>query len=291
MTARHTPTGSVSELVRAADHITDVGGRFRLDGRRYVVLGGGRGMGRHTSHSLAQLGAEVVVVDSDQDRADAVAKEVGSPEAGRVVDATDGVQMRALAGSVGDVDGVVDVIGMARYQPLMELSEETWLGEHDIVLRHAWLTVRHFGPRLSARRCGSLTFVASVSGLSSAPSHGAYGVFKAGLVSLVRTAAVELGPVNVRVNAVAPGFVLTPRMSGVLDETQLERAKAAAPLPRLTGPGDIAAGLSFLVSDLAAAITGQTLVIDAGASVSYPYQMGGFSPASPATDPAARPAS
>ena len=105
---------------------------------------------------------------------------------------------------------------------------------------------------------------------------GAYGVFKAGLVSLVRTAAVELGPSGVRVNAVAPGFVLTPRMAEVLDAAQLENSRAAAPLTRLTTPADIAAGITFLVSDLAAAVTGQTLVIDAGATSSYPYRMGGL---------------
>ena len=267
-------TPSVAELVEAAEEITDLPARFRLDGRRYIVLGGGRGMGRHTSHSLAQLGARVVVVDYDRERADAVAAEIGDGATATVVDATSDAEMAALARAIGEVDGVVDVIGIARYETLLDISEKDWLWEHDIVLRHAWLAVRHFGRRLAQQGCGTLTFVASVSGLSSAPGHGAYGVFKAGLVSLVRTAAVELGPSGVRVNAVAPGFVLTPRMADVLDEAQLENSRAAAPLPRLTTPADIAAGITFLVSDLAAAITGQTLIIDAGATSSYPYRMG-----------------
>ncbi|NKY33308.1 SDR family oxidoreductase [Nocardia speluncae] len=267
-------TPSVADLVEAAEEITDLPARFRLDGRRYVVLGGGRGMGRHTSHSLAQLGARVVVVDSDRERADAVAAEIGDGATATVVDATSDAEMAALARDIGEVDGVIDVIGIARYEALLDISEKDWLWEHDIVLRHAWLAVRHFGRRLAQQGCGTLTFVASVSGLSSAPGHGAYGVFKAGLVSLVRTAAVELGPSGVRVNAVAPGFVLTPRMADVLDEAQLENSRAAAPLPRLTTPADIAAGITFLVSDLAAAITGQTLIIDAGATSSYPYRMG-----------------
>ncbi|MBF6347944.1 MULTISPECIES: SDR family NAD(P)-dependent oxidoreductase [Nocardia] len=269
-------TPSVAELVEAAEEITDLPARFRLDGRHYVVLGGGRGMGRHTSHSLAQLGARVVVVDADRERAGAVAAEIGAGATARVVDATSDTDMAALARDIGKVDGVVDVIGIARYKTLLDVSEQDWMWEHDIVLRHAWLTVRHFGRRLAEQGSGTLTFVASVSGLSSAPGHGAYGVFKAGLVSLVRTAAVELGPGGVRVNAVAPGFVLTPRMADVLDSRQLENSRAAAPLPRLTTPSDIAAGITFLVSDLAAAVTGQTLVIDAGATSSYPYRMQGF---------------
>lgn len=264
-------SSTVAELVAQADQISDVRRRFELVGRRYVVLGGGRGMGRHVSHSLAQLGAEVVVVDADADRAEEVAAEIGQGALARTVDATSDEAMAALAEGVGDVDGVVDVIGIARYQGLVDVGEDDWSFAHDMVLRHAWLTVRHFGPRLAARGSGSLTFVASVSGMTSAPGHGAYGVFKAGLVSLVRTAALELGGAGVRVNAVAPGFVLTPRMADVLSEAQLAVNRASAPLPWLTTPSDIAAGIMFLLSDLAVAVTGQTLVIDGGATVTYPY--------------------
>ena len=266
------PSGTVAALAARADRIEDITARFRLDGRRIVVLGGGRGMGRHTAHSLGQLGAQVAVVDREQERAEEVAAEIDGATA-HSVDATDDTAMAYLAKALGPVDEVVDVIGMARYQSLLQTSEETWQWEHDIVLRHAWLAVRHFGPVLAEQGGGSLTFVASVSGISSSPWHGAYGVFKAGLISLVRTAAVELGPRGVRVNAVAPGFVLTPRLGDLLDEEQLTRALTSAPLPRLTGPADVAAGLAFLVSDLAAAVTGQTLVMDAGATSTYPYQM------------------
>lgn len=264
--------GTVAALVAQADQIDDITARFRLDGRRIVVLGGGRGMGRHTAHSLAQLGAQVAVVDSERERAEEVAAQIDGATA-HSVDATDDTAMADLAKALGPVGGVVDVIGIASYQSLIRTSEEIWQREHDLVLRHAWLTVRHFGPVLARQGHGSLTFVASVSGMTSSPWHGAYGVFKAGLISLVRTAAVELGPEGIRVNAVAPGFVLTPRMADVLDEGQLARTRASAPLPRLTEPRDIAAGLTFLVSDLASAVTGQTIVMDAGATSTYPYQM------------------
>src|SRR5690606_10683712 len=151
----------VTELVEAAEEVIDLPARFRLDGRRYVVLGGGRGMGKHTSHSLAQLGAQVVVVDSDQERAYAVAADIGDAGVARVVDATSDGDMSTLAGEIGDVDGVVDVIGIARYEALLDVSEKDWMWEHDIVLRHAWLTVRHFGRRLAQQGAGTLTFVAS----------------------------------------------------------------------------------------------------------------------------------
>ncbi|QDQ98795.1 SDR family NAD(P)-dependent oxidoreductase [Tomitella fengzijianii] len=268
-------TSPVERWALEADEIRSITERFRLVGRRFVVLGGGRGMGRHAAHALAELGADVVIVDSDLDRAEEVAAAIPGAVA-RAVDATSDAGIAALAEEAGRIDGVVDVIGIARYASLLEVSEQDWNWEHDIVLRHAWLALRHFGRRLAAQGSGSFTFVASVSGISSSPGHGAYGAFKAGLVSLVRTAAVELGPQGVRVNAVAPGFVLTPRMVGALDEQQVARGRAAGPLPVLTTPSDIAAGITFLASDLASSVTGQTLVIDAGATVSYPYAMDGI---------------
>ena len=105
-----------------------------------------------------------------------------------------------------------------------------------------------------------MVFVASVSGITSAPRHAAYGAAKAGLMSLVRTGAVELGPAGIRVNAVAPGVVWTPRVSAFLGEEGRERNIANTPLRRVAQPADIAAALLFLASDLAAYVTGQTLV-------------------------------
>lgn len=273
MTDNSAPQLSTVEAAEAAEQITDIISRFRLDGRRYLVLGGGRGIGRHTAHSLANLGAEVIVADNEMSRAAAVADEIGTGATAIAIDATDESEMARLAEEIGEIDGVVDVIGVAVYAPLMETSGETWTNQFAIVLQHAWLTVRYFGPLLTARARGSLTFVASVSGLSSAPDHGAYGVFKAGLVSLVRTAAVELGPSGVRVNAVAPGFVLTPRMAVALTDSQIDRSRRSAPLGRLTVPADIAGALTFLTSDLAASVSGHVLVVDGGALARYPYDM------------------
>ena len=258
------------------DRIIDYRSRFELSHRRYLVLGGGQGMGRQVSHALAQLGAEVIVVDVDRDRADAVCTEIGAPATPEQVDATDNSDMAALAERVGEIDGVVDVIGMARYGPLLDISDDDWRWEESIVLRHAVLALRHFGPRLRDHGEGSITFVSSVSGIGSSPVHAAYGVYKAALGSLVRSASIELGPYGVRVNAVAPGFVVTPRISAVLDAEALENTRTQIPLQRLTLPADVASALAFLVSDLARTITGQVMIVDGGATNKYPYDMSGF---------------
>jgi NAD(P)-dependent dehydrogenase (short-subunit alcohol dehydrogenase family) len=115
--------------------------------------------------------------------------------------------------------------------------------------------------------------VASVSGLTSAPRHAAYGAAKAGLMALVRSAAVELGPAGVRVNAVAPGVVWTPRVSAFLGEDGRARNVANTPLRRVALPADIAAALLFLSSDLAGYVSGQTLIVDGGVAAKFPYPM------------------
>ena len=115
---------------------------------------------------------------------------------------------------LGGIDGVVDIIGMARYATITEMTDEEWDWHFDIVLRHAFLAMQYGGRAMAASGGGAMVFVASVSGITSAPRHSAYGAAKAGLMSLVRTGAVEMGPSGIRVNAVAPGVVWTPARLG-----------------------------------------------------------------------------
>lgn len=260
----------------AAEQVPDYTARTRLDGRGYVVLGAGQGIGRQAVHALVQAGAQVLAVDVEADRAEAVAAELPGRVVPRAADVTDAAAMAGLAAAAQDdlggrLAGVVDIVGIARYGRLLDLTDEDWTWEQDMVLRHAWLTVRCFGRVLSGAGGGALTFVSSVSGISSAPMHGAYGAAKAALMSLVRTAAVELGPAGVRVNAVAPGPVWTPRIGEKLGAEGLERLASAAPLRRVALPADVAAGLLFLSTDLAAHVTGQVLVVDGGATATSPF--------------------
>ena len=116
--------------------------------------------------------------------------------------------------------------------------------------------------------------VASVSGLTSAPRHAAYGAAKAALMSWVRSLAVELGPSGVRANAVAPGVVWTPRVSGMLGDRGRELQSDNAPLRRVAETSDIAAAILFLCCALSSYVTGHTLVVDGGVSAKFPYPMG-----------------
>ncbi|MBO1330943.1 SDR family NAD(P)-dependent oxidoreductase [Streptomyces sp. VRA16 Mangrove soil] len=253
--------------------VPDYPALHRLDGRTYVVLGAGNGIGRQTAHALAASGARVLCVDLDKERADAVAAQVdGVPYVADVTRRDDVRELFAHARrESGPLHGVVDIVGMARYAGLDELDDDGWSWHFDLVLRHAWLAVQYGGAAVAEAGGGPLVFVASVSGLTAAPLHGAYGAAKAGLMSLVRTAAVEYGPRGVRVNAVAPGVVWTPRVAGMIGEEGRARNAANAPLGRVAQPADIAGALLFLASPLSSYVTGQTLVVDGGAGVKFPY--------------------
>jgi NAD(P)-dependent dehydrogenase (short-subunit alcohol dehydrogenase family) len=256
--------------------VPDYPGLLRLDGRRFVVIGAGQGIGRQASHALASAGARLMTVDVDPDLASEIAAEVdGEAFAGDAIDRSDSERLfdDAVA-RLGGIDGVVDIIGMARYSMLTELSDEEWHWHFDIVLRHAFLAMQHGGRVMQRTGGGVMVFVASVSGLTSAPRHSAYGAAKAGLMSLVRTGAVELGPAGIRVNAVAPGVVWTPRVSAFLGEAGRDLNTSNTPLRRVAQPADIASAILFLASDLSSYVTGQTLVVDGGVGAKFPYPMG-----------------
>jgi NAD(P)-dependent dehydrogenase (short-subunit alcohol dehydrogenase family) len=255
--------------------VPDYPALLRLDGRGFVVVGAGRGIGRQAAHALAAAGARVVCADVDRDRAGAVAAEVGGTQWSGDVRSRDAVErLIADAGrALGRLDGVVDIVGEARYGAVLECSDDDWDWNFDMVLRHAYLTAQLAG-RAMVDRGGVMVFVASVSGLTGAPRHAAYGAAKAGLMSLVRTVAVELGPRGVRANAVAPGAVWTPRVAALLGEEGKARSAENAPLRRIGTPGDIAGAILFLASDLSAYVTGQTLVVDGGVSAKFPYPSG-----------------
>jgi NAD(P)-dependent dehydrogenase (short-subunit alcohol dehydrogenase family) len=255
--------------------VPDYAGLLRLDGRGFVLIGAGQGIGRQAAHALAANGARVVCVDREPDLADDIAAEVdGIAWSGDATSRDDMGRLAAdAAAELGRIDGVVDIVGMARYGDLLDLDDESWSWHFDIVLRHAWLAMQALGRLMADSGGGTMAFVASVSGITAAPRHAAYGAAKAGLMALVRSGAVELGPAGIRVNAVAPGVVWTPRVSGYLGEEGRRRQAANAPLGRVALPADIASALLFLASDLSGYVTGQTLVVDGGVGSKFPYPM------------------
>jgi NAD(P)-dependent dehydrogenase (short-subunit alcohol dehydrogenase family) len=153
---------------------------LRLDGKAFLVVGAGQGIGRQASHALASVGAKVFCVDNVDELAKEVAEEVGGvPFVADARDRDDVVRAVTEAESaLGRIDGLVDIVGMARYMDILSTSDEDWSWTFDMVLRHAFLFSQAAGARMAESGGGSMTFVASVSGITSAPRHAAYGAAK-----------------------------------------------------------------------------------------------------------------
>jgi NAD(P)-dependent dehydrogenase (short-subunit alcohol dehydrogenase family) len=248
---------------------------LRLDGRKYVVMGAGQGMGRQTCHALTQAGAaKIVCCDIDADRAKDIAEEIGIgvPWVGDVTKRDEARRLGDFAeAQLGVINGFVDIVGMARWASLLEIDDENWNWSHDMNLRHAFLVSQELGKRMVASGGGTMVFIASASGLSAAPMHAAYGAAKAGLIAYVQSIAVELGPHAVRANAIAPGVILTPRMEAAFTDAQRAANTAVVPLGRMGLPTDIASAVLFFTSDLSSFISGRTVLVDGGVDAKFPY--------------------
>lgn len=256
--------------------VPDYAGMLRLDGRGVAIIGAGQGIGRQAAHAAASLGARVACIDIEPERAGRVAGEIGgSAHAG---DATDSADMRRVIGeaadALGKLDALIDIVGMPRYAPILKLSDEDWDLQQDMTLRQAFHAMREGGRLMAGTGGGAMAFVASISGVAGAPGHAGYGAAKAGLISLVKSAGWEMARHNIRVNAVAPGMVLTPRIAESRTEETLSGAIRSIPMQRIGQPSDIASALIFLISDLSSYITGQTIAVDGGATTGFPIDMG-----------------
>lgn len=255
--------------------IPDYTALSRVDGKTYVVAGAGQGMGRQSCHALKQAGArKIVCIDIDIDRARDIADEVGIgvPWAGDMTKRADVAALAEFAErELGSIDGLVDIVGMARWQSLLELDDDNWDWSHDMNLRHAYLLSQELGRRMVKTGGGTMVFIASASGFASAPNHAAYGAAKAGLMAYVQSIAVELGQHNIRANAVAPGVILTPRMEAVFTAEQRATNSKVAPLNRMGTPVDIASAVLFFSCDLSSYVSGRTLLVDGGVDAKFPY--------------------
>ena len=258
---------------------------LRLTGQGFVVLGAGQGIGAQTALALGQAGARVLCVDRDAALADAIAAAVGGVGCAADVTARDEVQrvFDTARRLFGRVHGAVDIIGVAGIKPLAQVDDAAWAAQFDIVLRHAFLAIQIGGEMMAADGGGSLAFVGSMSGNLAVKSQVAYGTSKAALHHLVRSAAVEYAPRGVRINAVAPGYVRTPRLNQRLDEAAWTAIGQVIPAGAAASPCDIAGPLLFLSSPLAAHITGQVLAVDGGAGVVASFPDIRFGPASTPT--------
>lgn len=253
---------------------------FGLEGRGALVMGAGQGMGRASALLLARCGAKLALVDLERERVENVAREVralGRPAEALVGDVTSERDVERLVAestkALGRIDNLVNIIGLATWAPLLEITSDAWDQQHAINLKHHFLVSRAVARQMVAQGGGgAIVVVASVSGMFGAPRHGAYGAAKAGVMALVKTMAQEWEAYGIRVNAIAPGAVRTPRVQEMRRSGQIARGDAAAEA-REAEVEDIGSAALFLSSNLARRVNGQTLVVDGGTIARFPFNV------------------
>lgn len=244
-----------------------------LAGSTVLVIGAAGGIGRAICAEFAGSGAGVVAADTDpavEELPAALSAAGPDPSLVRALcgDGADpAVLDRALAlGTAlpGRLHTLVYAAFSSERGPVADISEDGWARTHEVSFTGARRAAAAFTHALGGTP-GVITFISSVHAFRAHPGFAAYAVAKAGLVALARALAVELGPVGVRANAVAPGFVCVPRNAQVwTDPEALAEVAEQAPLRRAGQPGDISGVVAFLSSPAAAFLTGECITVDGG---------------------------
>jgi NAD(P)-dependent dehydrogenase (short-subunit alcohol dehydrogenase family) len=233
-----------------------------------VVTGGASGIGEACVREFAKAGDLVVVVDRDLAKAEAVAASVKGKA--YVADVGDELGVDACAGVIerecGPVDVLVNCAGILQVPERPHaLSMRIWDDVVRVDQRGTYVACLAFARAMLPRRRGSIVNIASIAGMRSMPLH-AYGPAKAAVIAITECLAAEWGPSGIRINAVSPGYTLTPALKDAIDKGERDPSAliANAALRRLVVPEEIARVVAFLASDAASAMTGANVPVDCG---------------------------
>jgi 3-oxoacyl-[acyl-carrier protein] reductase len=238
-----------------------------LTDRVAVVTGGGAGIGRGIAAGLAAFGAKVAIWERDPDTCASAAAETGA--LGIPTDVRDSAQVDAALAQTTDALGPVTILvnnaGGVFHSPILETSENGWDALYKANLRHVYLCTQRVARALVERHLGgSIMSVTSIEGVRAAPGYATYAAAKAGVINYTKTAALELAPHGIRVNALAPDFTMTEGLKAISPSGADEKVGLMVPLNRAGHVDEMAGAAVFLASDLSSYITGQTIHVDGG---------------------------
>ncbi len=241
---------------------------FDLTGKSMVVIGSGSGIGEAGALALAAHGASVVCADLDAEGAERTAAIIvgngGSARAAQV-NAGDADSLEALFDGMDRIDGLVHTPAINVRKRLLELSGDEFDRVVALNLRGTFHAITAAGRRMADQGSGSIIAISSIRSQLVEPGQGVYAATKAGVVQLVKTLAVELGPQNVRVNTIAPGVVETPLTKQITaDEEWYDAYASRSALGRWSTPDELAGPIVYLSSNAASFVTGSQLIVDGG---------------------------
>lgn len=253
----------------------------RLQSRSAIITGGGAGIGGATSCRLAAEGAAVLVADIDGVAAEAVVTSIrasGGIASSIVVDVSDESQLRLMVDECAERYGKVDILvnnaGVAIPGSVTSLGVESWANVMDVNLRSMWLAMKFAIPAMPATG-GSIINMSSAQALMGFPGWAAYAATKGGAIALTQQAAVEYARNGIRVNAVAPGTIMTPMNQRIFDQAPDAEALRKSwgeqhALGRFGEASEVASVIAFLASDDASFVTGVCIPVDGGMRILGP---------------------
>lgn len=240
-----------------------------LDGKAAIVFGGARGIGAGIAEVFADAGARVLVADRQGERAKACAETLGSQHLSAEVDVSiKGECERAIdqaLGKFGQLDILVQNAGIFPWTLIEHIAVAEWDQVLGVNLRGCFVTAQACLPAMRAAGGGRMIFTSSITGPRvSSPGHGHYSASKGGINGFIRAAALEFAPDRITVNGVEPGNILTEAVQEQRSKEFIGQMERSIPLGRLGTPRDVGNACLFLASDLAAYVTGTTIIVDGG---------------------------